>query len=160
MIIISAIALVMLIVLFFAFYTAGFRLQSPVVFLSPSEHSFTHSSAQPIQGIESNVPFATLQEVSEGGATEKMSYQQAVQFYKNAHLTFNPNCRVSPVTLVVPVKSVVMLDNQSKWQRSIIVGPRTYVIEPYDYVLAEFNVPGPYGISCDSVQNVGIVNVQ
>ena len=75
-------------------------------------------------------------------------------------MQFNENCQVNPVTVVFPPKTVIMLDNESKWQRTVIVGPRTYTIAPYDYALASFNVTGQYGISCDSIQDVGIISIQ
>lgn len=157
---IAAIIIVAIIVVAVVLHTKRVRLQSPLILIPQSGQVVTNTSPQTVQEMDSNGSFNSLQEVSGGTATEQVSYQQALQTYKNTHIEFNPNCRVAPVTLVVPVKSVVMLDNQSKWQRSVIVGPRTYIIPPYNYVLAAFNTPGVFGISCDSVQDVGIVNVQ
>jgi len=159
LVIIVSIIVAVLIILFFVFEATGLHFQSPVVFLSPSQHAITSGSVQPIPDTKSNAPFATLQEISDGGAIEQMSYQEASQLYKDSHLIFNPNCRVTPVALAVPTKGIIMLDNQSKWQRSIIVGPHHYTMMPYSYILASFDIPGAYGITCDSVQDVGFISV-
>jgi len=159
-IIVIGIALVIFIALFFVFKINRIYFRNPIVLLPQQGQIVTNTKLQTVQGLNENGSFNALQDVSGGTATEQVSYQQALQLYKNSHMQFDPNCRVLPVTLVVPAKSVVMLDNQSKWERSIIVGPHHYTIMPYNYVLAAFNDPGAYGITCDSVQNVGFISVQ
>jgi uncharacterized protein YxeA len=157
---IVGIVIFIIILLAIAVYTKKLRLQSPFIIIPQSGQVFTNTKFQAVQGKDNNGLFNNLQEISDGTATEQVSYQQTVQLYKNRYVQFDPNCRVAPVTLTVPPKSVVMLDNQSKWQRSVIVGPYHYTILPYTYILSSFDIPEVYGISCDSVQDVGIINVQ
>lgn len=158
--IIAGVVLVILIGLFFVLHFNRVYFRSPIVLLSQPGQMIGNSKVQPVQLLSSNGSFNSLQDVSGGTATDQVSYQQALQTYHTTRLLFDPNCRVTPVTFVVPAKSVVMLDNQSKWQRSVIVGPRQYTIMPYNYVLAVFNTPGAYGITCDSVQDIGFISVQ
>lgn len=154
------IVIFIIILLAIAVYTKRLRLQSPFIIIPQSGGVFTNTKFQTVQKRDTNASFNNLQEISDGTATTQTSYQQTVQLYKNSYMQFDPNCRVAPVTLTVPPKSIVMLDNQSKWQRAVIVGPYHYIILPYAYVLGSFDIPGVYGISCDSVQDVGIINVQ
>ena len=156
---IAGIALLAVLVVAGVMYIKHVHLQSPLVILpQPGQYS-NNSKLQPVPDLDDNGSFNSLQEVSGGTATDQITYDQAAATYHTTHLVFDPNCRVTPVTLAIPPKSVVMLDNQSKWQRSVIIGPRTYTIMPYDYVLAAFNTSGAYGISCDSVQDIGIISV-
>ncbi len=159
-VIISVIVLVILIGLFFAFDSTRIHFRNPVVLLPQSQQFFTSDKGQQVQTNDDSYSLTNLKEISGGNVTNALSYEEALKSYQGRVMQFDANCRVAPVTTVVPVKSVVMLGNQSKWQRSVIVGPRTYSIAPYDYVLASFNSPSQNGITCDSVQDVGIISVQ
>jgi hypothetical protein len=158
---IGAILLIAIIGFGIAYYAHAFRFQNPIVFL-PEAQNPIDGTREPVAQYEySNGAINSLQEVSGGTATDAVSYENALQLYKGRIMQFNPNCRASPVIMNIPAKSVVMLDNRSKWQRNLIVGPRMYTIAPYDYVLASFNIAGEqFGVTCDSVQNVSIISVQ
>jgi hypothetical protein len=152
--------LIIIIGLFFVFHSTMYQMNARTVFLPQSQQFATNDQGYSLSNNISDNSFNNLKEVSGGTATDAVSHDQAAIIYKDTHLVFDPNCRVIPVTLAIPPKTVVMLDNQSKWQRTIIVGPRTYIIQPYDYVLAAFNDTGAYGITCDSLQDVGFISVQ
>ena len=141
-------------------YALHAHFRSPVIFLPDVQNVVNDRHEQPAENIDSNVSLDSLQEVSGGTAATAVSYENALQLYQGHIMAFDGNCRADPVILTLPPKNVVMFDNRSKWQRNIIVGPRQYTIAPYDYVLASFNIPGQYGVSCDSVQDVSIVSIQ
>lgn len=143
----------------FIFYRNHLYLRSPLVFLPDAQKSVVANESQQFwDGVSS---FNNIKEVSGGsGAADAMSYEDAYRLYQGRLVQLNENCRSNPTTLLIPPKSVVMIGNDSKWQRAVIVGPRDYSIAPYDYVLASFNTVGNYAITCDSVQSVAIISVQ
>jgi hypothetical protein len=157
---IGSIVIIVLIVLAIIIHSKHVYFRSPVIFLPQPEQFITTDKGQSISANQNSYSLTNLKEISGGVAVNEMSYQDALQIYQGRVVQLNPNCRASPVTISVPPKSVIMIGNQSQWQRSVIVGPRTYSIAPYDYVLAAFNMPGAFAITCDSVQSVGIIAVQ
>ena len=141
-----------------AYAKGWWRLRSPIVFLSQPQRTITTQGS--VAEENRSGAFDRLQEVSGGDATRQVSYQEALQLYSGRVMQLDQNCRANPVIMSLPVKSVIMVDNRSPWQRSLIVGSRTYSIAPSDYILASFNVPGQFAVTCDSVQNVSIISVQ
>lgn len=155
----AGIALLAIVVLAVLIGTKHLRLQSPVVFLSQPQRAVTTSESI-AEGSTGSDSFDRLQEISGGNATQEASYQQALEIYKGHIMQLDQNCRAMPVIMTQPIKSVVMLDNRSPWQRTVIVGPRTYSIAPFDYLLVSFNMPGEFAVTCDSFQNTSIISIQ
>ncbi len=155
--IIIGIALILL-GLFFVLRANGIYFRSPIVLLPDPQQVNSVDRTTSVQG--RNGEYSTLREVSGAGATNSVSRDVALQQYAGSVIALDANCRAKPLTKVIPQKSVVMFDNESQWQRSIIVGPRTYVIEPFDYALVSFNTPGTFAVTCDSVQAVALIAVQ
>ncbi|MES2224759.1 MAG: hypothetical protein V4478_02100 [Patescibacteria group bacterium] len=156
---IGSIALIALVGFGVGYYLRYVRFQSPIVFLPATQTAISNNERA--VGYEANVmPVDKLKEVAGGAPTSALGYEDALIQYRGRVVQFNQNCRAYPVIMTIPPKTVVMLDNQSRWDRTITIGARTYTIAAYDYVLASFNMNGQYPVSCDSVQNVGIVSVQ
>lgn len=155
--ILIAIAAVVLIGLFFV-CSGRFYFRSPVILLPDPQRVTTTNRNPSVPG--GGTMYSTLREVSGGGATPSLTRDQALEIYAGNVMQLDANCRAKPVTMSIPRKSIVMFDNESQWQRTIIVGPRTYMIDPFDYVLASFNVPGTFAVTCDSVQAVSLIQVQ
>ncbi len=143
-----------------AIYTKRLRLQSPIILLPQPGQVVTGSKLEMAQGLDGNGSFNSLQDVSGGTAAEAVSYEDALQAYSGHVIQFDPNCTAAPITMQLPAKSVIMFGNQSRWQRTVTLGQRTYTIAPYDYVLASFNMPATYNVSCDSLKNVAVINIQ
>jgi len=141
-------------------YSLHIHFRSPVVFLPAAQNVVNNVRERPAQDPDSNISLNPLQEISGGTAAPAVSHDEALNLYRGQVMQFDGNCHVYPVIMTLPPKTVVMLDNHSKWQRNLIIGPRNYTIAPYDYVLASFNNIGQYGITCDSVQDVGIISIQ
>ncbi|GEM_PF-2347623 len=157
---IGIILLVILIGFGIVHYSHPFRFQSPVVFLPESQQVISSNKEKTVQDNPDTSTINNLQAVSGASAIDQTSYEKALQTYSGRVVQLNDNCRATPVTLIIPIKTVVMLDNRSPYQRSVIVGPRTYAISGNDYMLASFNDRGQYAITCDSVQSVSIISVQ
>ncbi|MEO5646608.1 MAG: hypothetical protein ABIO57_00040 [Candidatus Paceibacterota bacterium] len=144
--------------LFFVLKLRHVYFRSPIVFLPEAQQVTTADSKASIEG--DNGEYTTLREVSGAGATNSMSRDEALQVYAGRVIQLDTSCRAQPLTTVIPQKSALMFDNESRWQRTIIVGPRTYRIEPFDYVLVSFNDSGTFAVTCDSVQAVALIAVQ
>jgi hypothetical protein len=152
-------AAVIIIGLIFAFYPVKIHLRSPLVFLPDPQNVVKENNERGFRAADENVSLDRLKEISGGTATNAVSYENALDLYRGKVVQFNENCRAYPIIMTLPAKSVVMLDNRSNWDRTIVIGARTYAIAPYDYVLATFNDRGDYKVSCDSLKDVGIVSI-
>lgn len=141
-------------------YSKHVYFRSPVIFLPDSQHFISTNKGQQVWGEGNDATFSNLKEVSGGSATDARSYEAAYRLYQGRMIQLDSNCQAMPLTLLIPPKSVIMIGNDSQWQRTVIVGPRTYNIAPYDYVLATFNTSGNFAITCDSIQSVAIISVQ
>ncbi len=151
---------VMVIAILALFYSNRLYFRSPVVLLPDPQNVVATDKDLQVSRSNGGDMFTNLKEVSGGNATNAMSYESAYRLYQGRMVQLDQNCRSQPLTLLIPQKSVIMIGNDSPWQRSVIVGPRTYAIGPYDYVLSAFNTPGNFAITCDSVQSVAIISVQ
>ncbi len=144
--------------LFFVLKYNHIYFRNPIVFL-PEPQQVT--SADRKDSVHNDAgQYDTLREVSGAGATASMSRDEALITYAGRVVQLDANCRAQPVTTAIPQKTVLMFDNESRWQRNVIIGPRTYTIAPFDYILASFNNPGTFAVTCDSVQAVALIAVQ
>ena len=157
---IGGITLIVVILVGTWLYISGVRFRSPVTFLPDAQTVVNSMHEKAARDADSNITLDTLQEISGGNATTAVNHDNALYLYRGQVVQFNDNCRANPVIMTLSAKNVVMLDNRSQYQRTITVGPRTYSVAPYDYVLASFNDVGQYDVSCDSAQKVGIVSIQ
>lgn len=90
---------------------------------------------------------------------EQTRYEVALQTYNGHTLTFDQNCRASPVTFAIPKRTTIMLDNRSDQWLSISLGNRTTSIKPMDFTLVLFNKAGSILVHCNDVENVAIIDV-
>lgn len=149
-----------LVVVIGVFYRSHVHFQSPLVFLPDPQKFISNDKRQPLSGGQEVYSLRSLREVAGGSAANELGYQDALLAYQGRALRFNANCRTTPVTIIMPPKNVIMLGNDSQYQRAVTIGERVYVLAPYDYVLASFNTTGQYNVSCDSVQDVAIISIQ
>jgi hypothetical protein len=155
-IIIGVIA-VIVIGLFFAF-SGRLYLRNPVVLLPDPQRVTSNDRSSSIRG--DGGEYSALREVSGAGVTDSHTRDEALQLYAGRVIQLDSNCRAQPVTMVAPQKSVLMFDNESRYQRTVVVGARTYSINPFDYVLASFSTPGTFSVNCDSVEATALIAIQ
>jgi hypothetical protein len=98
-----------------------------------------------------------------GGQAVTMSYQKALETYKDRRIQFNDACAATPNTVTYKDNTGIMLDNRSAQSRTIKVGT-TYTVKGYGFKIV--TLPDIYLksstllVDCDKQQNVATVLVQ
>ncbi len=115
-----------------------------------------------------NLP-AGEEDVTEGSVNATtpaaaLTYQQALEKYKDKRLQFNDKCQASaPNVVTYKDNTGIMLDNRSAQTRTIKVGT-TYTIKPYGFKIVTlpdiYRQPQKLLVDCDGQQNVATVLVQ
>jgi len=118
------------------------RLQSPIVFLDEPQQVTTEDGED--AALRTKDPLAPIEELDTRTDREKVFDQ-----YIDKVLAFDAECGVYPRTLTVPVRTVVLLNNRSSYERVIAVGSRNYVVAAQEYALATNNESGSYVVACD-----------
>ena len=92
-----------------------------------------------------------------------LSYQQALEKYKDRRIQFDNSCATTPKTVTYKDNTGIMLDNRSATTRTIKVGT-TYTVKGYGFKIV--TLPDIYLqsktllVDCDGQQNVATVLVQ
>ena len=120
--------------------TRQIRIQSPVVFLDEPQQIFTDDQGTAIKQKDALVAV----EIDTRTEREKVLDQ-----YGDKVLAFDAECQVYPHTMSIPVRTVVVLNNRSSYERTIAIGPRNYVVAAENYSLATNNQAGSFVIACD-----------
>lgn len=94
-------------------------------------------------------------------AQSKLSYTQALELYKNNILQFNDLCQIATQDRSFRLGNEVMVDNRSRYPRTISIGSASVVVGPYDYgfiILRERGMSVP--VRCEERENVGALFIQ
>lgn len=92
-----------------------------------------------------------------------LSYQQALEKYKDKRIQFDNSCATTPKTVTYKDNTGIMLDNRSAQTRTIKIGS-TYTVKGYGFKIV--TLPDTYKqsktilVDCDGQQNVATILVQ
>jgi hypothetical protein len=93
-----------------------------------------------------------------------ISYGDAVVKYGFNHIQFAPGClQASPNQIATANPVTLMLDNRSDQAQTITIGSHSYMVAPYNYVIATINettLPVTLFISCNQQKNVAEIILQ
>lgn len=90
----------------------------------------------------------------------KLSYDQALDLYKNDLLQFNEDCQVSSGNKNFHLNNEIMIDNRSSKANTFMVGDSLVAIPPYDFAFMILREAGPrIGVHCGSQRNVTTISV-
>jgi hypothetical protein len=93
-----------------------------------------------------------------------ISYGDAVVKYGFNRIQFAPGClQASPNQISTANPVTLMLDNRSDQAQTITIGSHSYMVAPYNYVIATINettLPVTLFISCNQQKNVAQIILQ
>lgn len=93
-----------------------------------------------------------------------ISYGDAVVKYGFNRIQFAPGClQASPNQIATANPVTLMLDNRSDQPQTITIGSHSYMVAPYNYVIATINettLPINLYISCNQQKNVAQIILQ
>jgi hypothetical protein len=98
-----------------------------------------------------------------GGVAGTLSYEQAVEKYKDRRIQFGEDCQAHPNAVTYKDNTGIMLDNRSAKARTIKVG-ESYSVKAYGWRI--ITLPDTYRttktflVDCDKSQNVATILVQ
>lgn len=120
--------------------------------------------AEDITNIKEEEKDVTEESVNTPTKAPALTYQQALEKYKDRRLQFNDRCQASaPNVVTYKDNTGIMLDNRSAETRTIKVGA-TYTIKPYGFKIITlpdiYRQPQKLLVDCDGQQNVATVLVQ
>ena len=95
--------------------------------------------------------------------TSALSYTQLVAQYGNNRIQFDQNCQAQPKAIVFENGTRILLDNRANQTSVIGLNGQTYTLGPYGYqavTLSTPSVPKALSLSCNSLVNVGTIQLQ
>lgn len=95
-------------------------------------------------------------------AAVTLSYQQALEQYKDKRIQFDNSCASTPKVVTYKDNTGIMLDNRSATTRTIKVGT-AYTVKGYGFkiiTLPNITTQKTFLVDCDGQQNVATILVQ
>lgn len=92
-----------------------------------------------------------------------LSYGEAVNYYANTRIQFDPSCHGIPSRMAVANPVTLMLDNRSAGPQKIVIAGKTYNVAAYNYVIVtikEKTLPVHLMVNCNSSVNVTEIIVE
>jgi hypothetical protein len=114
---------------------------------------------------QTSLPGAVEEKTKESTNTAKpttLTYQQALEKYKDKRIQFDNSCASTPKTVTYKDNTGIMLDNRSSQTRTIKVGT-AYTLKPYGFkiiTLPNITTQKTFLVDCDNQQNVATILVQ
>ena len=96
------------------------------------------------------------------GKPATLSYQNAVNKYKDARIELDPTCQASPNQMTFKNGTEIMIDNRSSKDRTVKVGS-IYNIKAWGFKIVKLTsatLPATWMVDCDQSQNVATILIQ
>ncbi len=76
--------------------------------------------------------------------------------YEGKKITVTGACDIAPETQTLPLRTIIMVDNDSDAAHTVTVGAKSYPIKSKYYRLSLIDTPGEIVVTCDGVEKATI----
>lgn len=107
---------------------------------------------------DKKTPVRTPESLEQG-----LTYNQAVNKYKDYRMQFNEDCIAVPSSFVLKTGSKFMFDNRSEETRSIVLDGRKHIFGPFTFAILTMSsktLPDTVKIDCGNGRNNGQVIIE
>jgi len=112
--------------------------------------SYTQTPATNTQTPATTTPTSTPGTTGTVGSTANKAYNAALAIYqKNGYRIQFSQCHGTPGKLTIPQGNKYMLDNRDNATHTIKVGPSSYKLAAYGYIVVTANNLGLNNVTCD-----------